>query len=103
MSDRYKKILAEISETREKKNADYGNSFMQYYDEFGALGVYTDIGRKFYRVKQFAKGVSLKVEIETIEDTLLDMALICINAVVWMRERRENAENFREHTQMRRL
>jgi hypothetical protein len=81
-------VIREIREIRYRKNTDYGNAFMKFYDDFGMMAVVCDLGRKYGRIQNFAKGKDLKVSDETVEDTLKDIAIIALNAVCWLRERK---------------
>lgn len=85
-------VMDEMTEIRRRKNSDYGDAFIEFYDEFGNMGVLCDIGRKYMRFKNFAQGKELSVTDETIEDTLKDMAIVCANAVVWMRTKNANKQ-----------
>ena len=85
-------IVKEISEIRHRKNIDYGSAFLKFYDDFGMMGVLCDLGRKYGRIQNFAKGKELRVSDETIEDTLKDMAIISLNAVYWLRNKRKKLE-----------
>lgn len=84
-SEEYKKVLEKMSELRARKNSDYDAGFYGAYDEYGFLGVAFDLGRKYSRIKTFSKTLDLKVSDETIEDTLMDLALLSINALLWFR------------------
>ena len=55
------------------KNKDYGNSFGEQYQEYGITSSVIRLDDKMRRLKQITKN-GAKVEGETIEDTLLDMA-----------------------------
>lgn len=79
---RYKAIVENMTQKFIAKNHDYGNSFSESVQEFGAttgpvIG-FAPIMHKFNRLKNIIKGNTPLVEGETIEDTLLDMANYCI-------------------------
>lgn len=82
-------LLKEIKELREKKNQDYNNSFINHYNKFGLLAVLSDIGRKTVRLEAFAQQKEIKVKEETLEDTLKDLAVIALNAIIWIRQKRD--------------
>lgn len=77
----HKQIVAELSETYRKKNADYGDSFAHARKE---VPHYT-LGRiydKFSRYKNLSlSGRASEID-ETVTDTLLDMANYCIMEVI---------------------
>jgi hypothetical protein len=78
-------VLDEMRELRSRKNEDYGDGFYKAYDEFGFAGIAMDLGRKYDRIKTFAKKKVLLVSDETVEDTLKDLAIMSINALLWFR------------------
>lgn len=76
---RFRNITEIMSDTYERKNADYGNSFGESIAEFGAVAGIVRIGDKFNRLKNLIKNPdSQRVNDESIADTLLDMANYCI-------------------------
>ena len=81
-------VLEQARKLRKMKNEAYGNSFVDFYNESGWLGVLSDINRKFSRIKHFANTGKEEVPDETIEDTLLDLSIMCMNAIVWNRNRK---------------
>lgn len=79
---RYKAIVENMTKKFIAKNHDYGNSFSESVQEFGAttgpvIG-FAPIMHKFNRLKNLIKGEQALVADETAEDTLLDMANYCI-------------------------
>lgn len=79
---RYKAIVENMTQKFIAKNHDYGNSFSESVQEFGAttgpvIG-FAPIMHKFNRLKNLIKGEQALVTDETTEDTLLDMANYCI-------------------------
>ena len=56
------------------KNAAYGDSFSDTYNEFGMVAVAIRLQDKVSRIKSLVKGVENKVIDEKIEDTLIDIA-----------------------------
>lgn len=76
---RFRNITEIMSDTYERKNADYVNSFGESIAEFGAVAGIVRIGDKFNRLKNLIKKPdSQRVNDESIADTLLDMANYCI-------------------------
>ena len=76
---RFRELTSHMADTYERKNADYGNSFTESVNEFGAVAGIVRIGDKFNRLKNLVKNPdSQRVDDESITDTLLDMANYCI-------------------------
>lgn len=88
--EQHKKICAELSETYEKKNHDYGNSFSETYEKLGIISAVTRIADKNNRLVNLCSKEA-KVD-ESIEDTLLDMANYCIMTVMEMRQEKANED-----------
>lgn len=86
MENRVKKfneIVTKMSNTYEKKNADYGDSFGQTCDEFGIVAAIVRMNDKMNRIKQLAKNQA-KVTDESIKDTLLDLANYAVMTLIWV-------------------
>ena len=61
---RFGRIQVEMCDTFKSKNADYGNSFSQLYQEFGDNGIITaavQISHKYHRFMNLIKGTPAKV------------------------------------------
>lgn len=89
---RFGRIQVELCDTFKSKNADYGNSFSQLYQEFGDNGIITaavQISHKYHRFMNLAKGTPTKVN-ESLRDTLLDLANYCILTVMELDKAMEN-------------
>lgn len=73
-------LTKEMNELFEKKNHDYGNSFFQeentYQDSF------SNIKRKFARLKNFYETDKKPLINETVEDTLKDLAIYCTMEII---------------------
>lgn len=81
---RFGRIQVEMCDTFKSKNADYGNSFSQLYQEFGDNGIITaavQISHKYHRFMNLIKGPPAKVN-ESLRDTLLDLANYCVLTVM---------------------
>ena len=81
---RFDHIQVEMRDTFKSKNADYGNSFSQLYQEFGDNGIITaavQISHKYHRFMNLIKGTPAKVN-ESLRDTLLDLANYCVLTVM---------------------
>lgn len=75
---RFKEITSGMAETYERKNNDYSDSFGQSIREFGFVAGIVRISDKFNRLKSLLSGKEQKVNDESVQDTLLDMANYCI-------------------------
>lgn len=75
---RFKEITIGMAETYERKNNDYSDSFGQSIREFGFVAGIVRISDKFNRLKSLLSGKEQKVNDESVQDTLLDMANYCI-------------------------
>ena len=78
--DRVKKhelICADLRDIYAAKNADYGNSFDESLDEFGAIAFVVRADDKMRRLKQLVNNTA-KVADETFFDTVSDLANYCI-------------------------
>ena len=90
---RFGRIQVELCDTFKSKNADYGNSFSQLYQEFGDNGIITaavQISHKYHRFMNLAKGIPTKVN-ESLRDTLLDLANYCVLTVMELDKAKEKA------------
>lgn len=74
-------IISEIHNTYKIKNADYGNSFGEQYQEHGLLSAVIRLDDKMRRLKQLNKQEA-KVKNESIRDTVLDLANYAIMTVM---------------------
>lgn len=75
---RFKEITSDMAETYTRKNNDYSDSFGQSIREFGFVAGVVRISDKFNRLKSLLSGKEQKVNDESVQDTLLDMANYCI-------------------------
>lgn len=71
-----------------KKNHDYGDSFNEGCNELGVGYAFSRIFDKTKRFQTLAKGVmtnclSIEVQDETIEDTIMDLANYCMMYLAW--------------------
>lgn len=69
--ERHKQLCAQLTDTYQKKNADYGNSFGDTFADLGIISAITHIADKFNRVKNLAKlpPDRQRVKSESITDT----------------------------------
>jgi|GEM_PF-2583505 len=82
----HKKFLNEIHELYKRKNADYGNSFSEQFNEYGLLSAVIRLDDKMRRLKQLMKHEA-QVKDEGIEDTLIDLASYAIMALMEMNKK----------------
>lgn len=80
----HKEIVTNMNEMYKSKNEDYGDSFDKSLDKFGLLSSLIRLTDKMNRFEQLIDNDS-KVNDESIEDTLLDMANYAIMTVMWKR------------------
>ena len=71
-----------------KKNHDYGDSFNEGCNELGVGYAFSRIFDKTKRFQTLAKGtmnnnLSIEVQDETIEDTIMDLANYCMMYLAW--------------------
>lgn len=83
-ADRFAEITKKMLETFKKKNHDYGNSFEESLNEEGVAAARIRMGDKWNRFKTLSKGANIKVNDESISDTLLDLANYCIMTKIWL-------------------
>ena len=71
-----------------KKNHDYGDSFNEGCNELGVGYAFSRIFDKTKRFQTLAKGImnknlSIEVQDETVEDTIMDLANYCVMYLAW--------------------
>lgn len=86
----HRDIVENMNKVYKSKNEDYGDSFDKSLDKFGLLSSLIRLTDKMNRFEQLIDNES-KVNDESIEDTLLDMANYAIMTVMW-RRMNENRE-----------
>ena len=74
-------ICTKLTETYERKNNDYGDSFANLRKELPDA-ILVRIYDKYSRLKSLLQGNEQKVKDESIEDTLMDLANYCIMELV---------------------
>lgn len=79
-------LLNQIKATHEKKNHDYGNSFIKSMNEFGMTAAAIRLSDKLSRFKTLINSEA-QVKDESIEDTLLDMAAYAIMTVEYIKNK----------------
>lgn len=82
---KFVEIVGELTELRKRKNQAYGDGFLKQYNKYGEKALFFDLLRKWSRIESLLfEGNHNNVADETIQDTLGDMAVMCINGMVWM-------------------
>lgn len=79
-------ICRELHETYKAKNADYGDSFAQVRSKY-PNAILIRLNDKLNRLETLMNGAEQKVNDESVDDTLLDLANYCIMELA---ERRHN-------------
>lgn len=90
-SGEFRDITNSMIQTYQAKNQDYGNSFEKTLDRFGLVASIIRLSNKMNRIESLSQKKA-KVESESIEDTLLDLANYAIMTVIWLRKNRINEE-----------
>ena len=80
---KFKNLTNKMSETYERKNHDYGDSFNKSLDKFGLIASVVRMNDKMERIESLTNKEAL-VKDESIKDTLLDLANYAIMTIVWM-------------------
>lgn len=80
------KICKELTETYEKKNADYGNSFGNSLDKHGLIAGIVRMDDKMSRLISLNSKNEQQVMDESLRDTLMDLANYAIMSVMWLDE-----------------
>lgn len=79
----------QISRILIEKNKNYGNSFDEALNEYGAIVIPITLSHKFNRIKNLASKLG-RISLnggESIQDTLMDLAGYCILSSVWLDEK----------------
>lgn len=84
-------ICNDLNALYQRKNHDYGDSFGEFYAEFGLISTCMRLTDKLKRLKSFAKGADMQVKDESIKDTLMDLANYSIMTLVEMEMAAEKA------------
>ena len=94
----YGKIINEIKDLHDKKNADYAGSEdslanLRMCEKMGLssfIGVVVRLSDKFFRLMRFCKTKELAVKDESIKDTLKDIVNYAIFAIIFLEEEEQN-------------
>lgn len=90
-SGEFRDITNSMIQTYQAKNQDYGNSFEKSLYKFGLVASIIRLSDKMNRIESLSQ-TKAKVESESIEDTLLDLANYAIMTIIWLRKSRVNEE-----------
>lgn len=90
-SGEFRDITNSLTKIYQAKNQDYGNSFEKSLYKFGLVASIIRLSDKMNRIESLSQ-TKAKVESESIEDTLLDLANYAIMTVIWLRKSRVNEE-----------
>ena len=80
----HKEICKQMTDTYKRKNSDYGDSFVKVRQEY-PHAIIIRLMDKLERLKTLYKGKEQKVNDESIEDSLLDMANYCVMETIELR------------------
>lgn len=84
--EKHKSICNELNSIYEAKNNDYGDSFSKSYNEYGMTMACIRLEDKLNRLKNLTVNRKVsKVNDESVEDTLLDLANYAILTVMEVR------------------
>ena len=90
----FENIVKRLTELRAKKNSDYGDGFIKNYDRYGQRLIFFDLLRKWQRLENILlTEKETQVSDETIEDTLGDLAVMSINAMIWLQMQKNKKIN----------
>lgn len=85
----FKEVTEWMNNVYERKNADYGNSFGETFEEYGLVSSAVRLNDKLKRFKRLIKQEA-QVQDESIKDTLLDIANYAALTLVEMSKRENN-------------
>ena len=85
-------ICKEMAELYDAKNWDYGDSFGKSFEEWGMTMPCIRLTDKLNRLCSLTKNSSQKVQDESIEDTLKDLAIYSVMTLIEI-ERRKRAQD----------
>lgn len=77
-------ICHDLNALYQRKNHDYGDSFGEFFAEFGLISTCMRLTDKLKRLKSFAQNGKYKVTDESVRDTLMDLANYSIMTIVEM-------------------
>lgn len=84
---KFRQIVDEMACLYEKKNANYGDSFSNLYEELGPVVGLVPLHNKLNRATALVKGASNNFE--SLEDTFKDLACYAIMNLIAMEEEKD--------------
>ena len=81
----FRYITEEMTNLYLRKNTDYGDAFKESLDEDGLLVSKIRMNDKFKRFSQLISN-DAKIDDETMEDTLIDLANYTVMTLMWVRD-----------------
>ena len=93
---RLEMLMAEMMGIYKAKNADYGDSFSESFEEFGLIAPVVRMNDKMNRIKSLSKKGDRQVKGESLRDSLMDLANYALMTVVELDRQVEDwkKENF---------
>lgn len=88
----FEDVTINLRNLYDAKNRDYGDSFGQSFQKWGLPMACIRLGDKLNRLESFAQKKDMKVEDESVEDTLMDMANYAIMTLVELNMRKKKEE-----------
>lgn len=85
---RFESICHAMVRTYEMKNHDYGNSFEETVNNFGIVAAVVRMHDKMNRIISLTTGNEQKVDNESVEDTLMDLATYSIMTLMALKNER---------------
>ena len=86
----FDELVKKLRDLRVRKNNDYGEGFLKNYTKYGEKCVFFDLLRKWQRIENILfENSEIKVSDETLQDTLGDLSVMCINAMIYF-DRKKN-------------
>lgn len=79
---RHLQVCKELNSLYEAKNHDYGDSFAKVRNELGNIAILVRLYDKVERLKTLLTGTKQRVNDESIDDTLKDLANYCLLELV---------------------
>ena len=91
------RIANQMVDTYKRKNADYGDSFSESLDRYGAVAAHVRISDKINRLRSLVvRKQTAQVKDESIADTFLDLACYAIMRLVYIEMKSETVEEEKE-------
>ena len=95
--NQFKDILNDIGNTYEKKNSDYGNAIQSAIDKFGFIYTACMLYNKYSRFENLISKNDFEGKVgESLVDTLLDMAVYCIESARVMQNQVQEAKELQD-------